>query len=169
MASRNDLSKSAENYLSPYMSEKGFSFGKKTTFFRVNEHGVYHVIAVDLSSSGKYARVFVTATMLEAAEDRDKKDFPCGGLVMYTGGDLGEDGIGAGDFENGLVSTEKQRKDFFSSLPFWLDKWAMPHFEAIQTRQQFWDALDERTKSHFESQGRKNAILCGKKNKIGAS
>lgn len=162
MATLASLRRAMEKNLSGYLASHQMMIAKKTCrAYRVTRGGVYQIISIAVLSSGNNARVFVTCTVPEVFDDPNEKSFLEGPLVMYTGGSLSEMGLGLGDFLDPDVSTEMACQAFFEMLPEYLCRFADPLFNAIQTRRDFWSALDEDSKRALEGKGLKHRILTG--------
>lgn len=160
MATLASLRKAMGKYLSDYLSSHEMLIAKKTCrAYRVTNDGVYHIISIAALSSGKNARVFVTCTVPEVSEEPNEKSLIEGPLIMYTGGSLSEMGIGVGDFLDPDASSEEACQEFFKMLPEYLDRFAEPLFSSIQTRRDFWNALDEHSRKSLEGRGLKERVL----------
>lgn len=162
MATLASLKKAMEKHLSDYLASHEMLIARKTCrAYRVTSDGVYQVVSIAILSSGKNARVFVTCTVPEVFDDQNERVFIEGPLIMYTGGSLSERGLGVGDFLDPDVSSDAACQTFFKMLPEYLDRFADPLFWAIQTRRDFWNALNEPARKSLEEKGLKGRILAG--------
>lgn len=150
MANSSDLRRSASAGLTPFMVKHGFTQIDGCCYYRIVGDGVLQSVIV-VPVKGTHGRVWVTCTVPELLGH----GYTPGGNIrsknigIDSGGMLGKEGVEEGDSLFPEIDSLEKREEFMAELPALIEKWAIPYFEKLSSRESLWREMEIHGKNEF--------------------
>lgn len=143
MANSTDLRKTASAIFTPFMTSKGFTHGDGCFYYRTVGDGVIQSVIV-VPVKGTHGRIWVTCTVAELLQGGyvSGEKIKSKNVGIDSGGMLCVDGIEDGPDLFPQIDSPERREAFFRELPKWIDMWALPFFDRINTRSALWMEME---------------------------
>ncbi|MBU2891852.1 hypothetical protein KO495_00780 [Colwellia sp. D2M02] len=146
MTTLKKIEKTAKSNLIPHLeSDFGFEHFSSMIFSRLRSEDIYDFVIFDVTRGGNL-RVIVTCSVVELEPDM-LENFPRGGGIMI-GGYLTDEGV---DFTGDYWSLENIETDLNEIVQL-LEKYAIPWFDSIKTRQNYLDNMYDYVKEQCSAE-----------------